>query len=57
MYLAAQELTEDSILNVTLQSDPDFGVSKVFEKVSGDLSQEIGFNVSCRHFVENNLII
>jgi len=46
VYLAAQDLTEDSIVNVTLQSDPDYEVFKAIEGVSGDLSQEIDFNVS-----------
>ncbi|KAL7011173.1 hypothetical protein ACKWTF_014134 [Chironomus riparius] len=45
VYLAAQDLTTDSIVNVTLQSDLDYGVSKVFDGVSGDLSQEIEFKL------------
>ncbi|XP_070506221.1 CD109 antigen-like [Chironomus tepperi] len=49
VYLAAQDLTEDSILNVTLESDGDDGVSKVFEGVSGDLSQEIDFQLPRNH--------
>ena len=48
VHLTAQNLTEDSVLNVSLKSGENDENVKTFENVKSDLFEEINFEVSLR---------